>query len=59
MFADDTQLDTAEKPTFSHILEAKFNNDLNKLNEYLNYDILSLNIQRCEFMLICTYQAMS
>ncbi len=54
MFADDTKLNTAEKPNFSHKLEANRNNDLNTLKEYRDYNRLSLNIPKCEFMLIVT-----
>ncbi len=48
---------TMQRNPFSHKLEANLNNDLYKLKEYLDYNRLSLNIPKCEFMLIGTHQA--
>lgn len=59
MFVDDTELDTAEKLNFSHILEANRNNDFNKMTQYLDYNRLSFNIPKCEFMLIDTHQGLT
>ncbi len=56
MSTDDTELNTAEKPNFCHIFEANLNNDLSKLKEYLDYNILNLNKLKCSFMLIGTLQ---
>ncbi len=58
MFADDTELDTAKK-LFVHILEANLNKDLNKLKIYIDYNSLSLNITKHEYMLIGTQQALA
>ncbi len=53
-----TELDTAEKHNFPHILEANLNIDQNKLKEYLDYNRLSLNMPKCEFMQIGIHQAL-
>ncbi len=57
MFADDTEIDTAEKPECQEDLQNKLNADLDKIKGYLNYNRLSLNISKCEFMLIGTFQS--
>ncbi len=58
MFADDTEIDTAEKPECHEDLQNKLKADLNKIKDYLNYNRLSLNIPKCEFMLIGTFQSL-
>ncbi len=59
MFADDTEIDTTEKPEYHQDIQNNLNADLHKLKDYLNYNRLSLNIQKCEFMLIGTFQSLS
>ena len=57
MFADDTEIDSAAKPECSAELESNVNSDLCKVKQYFYINILSLNVQKCEFMLIGTYQS--
>ncbi len=45
------------KPEDSIKLETNLNSDLSRLKEYLNLNRLSINVAKCEFMLIGTYQA--
>ncbi len=55
----DTELNTAEKLIFSNKSKVNLNNDLSKLNEYLDYNRLNLTIPKCEFILIGTQQALA
>ncbi len=57
MFADDTEIDTAEKPECHEDLQNNLNADLHKIKDYLNYNRFSLNIPKCELMLIGTFQS--
>ncbi len=57
MFADDTEIDTAETPECHEDLQNNLNADLHKIKDYLNCNRLSLNIPKCEFMLIDTFQS--
>ncbi len=54
MFADDTEIDRAEKPECHKDLQNNLNLDLHKIKDYLNYNRLGLNISKCEFILIGT-----
>ncbi len=57
MYADDTEIDSASKPDCPEELENNLNSDLCKISEYFNINRLSLNVPKCEFMLIGTYQS--
>ncbi len=57
MFVEDTELTTAEKHNVSNIPEAYLNTNRNQLKEYLDYNRLSLNIPKCEFMPTGTHQS--
>jgi hypothetical protein len=59
MFADDTELDAAEKHDDSELLEINLNSDLTKMKDYFDYNKLSLNVPKCEFMLIGTHQSLT
>ncbi len=59
MFADDTEIDTAEKPKCHEDLQNNLNADLYKIKGYLNYNRLSLNIPKCEFILKDTFQSLA
>ncbi len=59
MFGDDTEIDTAEKPESHEDLQNSLNADLHKIKDYLNYSRLSLNIPKCEFMLMVTFQSLA
>ena len=57
MFADDTEIDFAAKPECSAELEFDINSDLCKFKQYFYINRFSLNVQKCEFMLIGTHQS--
>lgn len=59
MFADDTEIDSAAKPDQVIELETNLNSDLNRFKSYFDVNRLSLNVPKCEFMLIGTHQALS
>ena len=59
MFADDMETDSAAKPECSAELESNVNSDLCKVKQYLDINRLSLNVQKCEFMLIGTHQSIA
>ncbi len=59
MYADDTEIDSASKPDCPEELENNLNSDLCKISEYFNINRLSLNVPKCEFMLIGTYQSLA
>ncbi len=40
MFADDAEIDTAEKPECHEDLQNNLNSDLHKIKDYLNYNRL-------------------
>ena len=58
MSADDTEIDYPAKPECSAELESNVNIDLCKLKQYFDINRLSLNVHKCEFMLI-TLQSIS
>ena len=52
MLVDDMEIDTAAKPVCSSELESNVNIDLCKVKQYFYINRLSLNVQKCEFLLI-------
>ncbi len=58
MYADDTEMEYSCKPEDSIKLETNLNSDLSSLKEYFNLRQLSINVAKCEFMLIGTNQAL-
>ena len=59
MYADDTEIDAACCPAEVETLEQQLNNDLCKLNDYLNANRLNTNIPKCQFMKIGTHQVLN
>ncbi len=59
MYADDIKIDSASKPDSPEELENRLNSDLCKISEYFNINRLSLNVPKCEFILIGTYQSLA
>ncbi len=59
MYADDTEIDSASKPDCPEELENNLNSDLCNISEYFNINRISLNVHKCEFMLIGTYQSLA
>ena len=59
MFADDTEIDSAAKPECSAELESNVNSDPCRVKQYFDINILSANVQKCEFMLIGTNQSIA
>ncbi len=55
MYADDTKMEDSCKPEDSIKLETNLKSGL---KEYFNLNRLSINITKCEFMPIGTYQAL-
>ena len=59
MYADDTEINSAVKSEYSAELESSVNSDLCRLKPYFDINRLSLNAQKCEFMLIGTHQSIA
>ncbi len=59
MYADDTECESASKPEDYKELESTITNDLYKGKEYFDTNKLSLNVPKCEFMLVGTYQSLA
>ncbi len=59
MYADDTEINSASKPDCPEKLESNLNSNLCKISEYFNINRLSLNVPKCEFMLIGMYQSLA
>ncbi len=59
MFADASEIDRAGKPQCRENLQNNLNADFHKIKDYLNYYRFSLNIPKCEFMLIDTFQSLA
>ncbi len=57
MYADDTECESASNPEDYKELESTINNDLYKVKEYFDTNKLSVNVLKCEFMLVGTYQS--
>ena len=55
MSADDTEIDSAAKPECSAELKSNVNSDIYKVKQYFDINRLSLNVHKCEFMLIGTH----
>ena len=55
MLADDSEIDSAAKPECSAELESNVHSDLCKVKQYFYINRLSLNVLKCEFMLIGTH----
>ncbi len=58
MYVDDTELEDSCNPEDPIKLETNLNSDLSRLKEYFNLNRLSINVAKCAFMLIGTYQAL-
>ena len=56
MFADDTEIEYATKPAELSTMETTLNQDIMKLDSYFTANKLSLNIDKCSFMMIGTRQ---
>ncbi len=57
MFADDTEIENTCKPEDHSTLENNINSDLSRLKSYFDTNGLSINVTKCEFMQIGTYQS--
>ncbi len=57
MYADDIGMEDSCKPENFIKLETNPNSDFSRLKYYFNLNRLSINVAKCEFMLIGTYQA--
>ncbi len=56
MFADDTEIEDTCKPEDQSTLENNMNSYLSRLKSYFDTNRLSINVTKCEFMQIGTYQ---
>ncbi len=56
MYADDTECESVSKPEDYKVLETTINNDFYMVKEYFDTNKLSLNVPKCEFMIVGTYQ---
>ncbi len=54
MYADDTECESVSKQEDYKELESTINNDFYKVKEYFDTNKLSLNVPKCEFMLVGT-----
>ncbi len=59
MFADDTEIEHTCKPEDHSTLENNINSDLSRLKSYFDTNRLSINVTKCEFMQIGTYQSIA
>ncbi len=59
MYADDTEIDSASKSDCPEELENNLNSYIFKISEHFNINRLSLNVPKCEFILIGTYRSLS
>ncbi len=59
MFADDTEIEDTCKPEDHSTLENNINSDLSRLKSYFDTNRLSINVTKCEFMQIGTYQSIA
>ncbi len=59
MYADDTELEHATKPQEIQYMETTINNNLHKLQSYFESNKLSLNVQKCTFVLVETQQSLA
>ncbi len=58
LFADDTEMDDAKNPEEFDELKKWIIDDLSCLKTYFDDNIFSVNVDKCEFMLLGTYQAL-
>ncbi len=58
LFSDDTEMDNAKQPEEFNELQRSINDDLSCLKTYFDDNRLSVNVDKCEFMLLGTYQAL-
>ncbi len=54
MYAVNTECETASKSEDYKELELIISNDLHRVKEYFETNTLSLNVPKCEFMLVET-----
>ena len=59
MLVDDTEIDSAAKPEYSSELESNVNIDLCKVKQYFDINRLSVNVQKCECLLIGIHQSIA
>ncbi len=59
MYAYDTEIDSASKPDCPEEPENNLHSHLCNISEYFNINNLSLDVPKCEFMLIGTYQSLA
>ncbi len=59
MYADNAECELAWKPEDYTDLETTINNDLYRVKEYFDTNKLSLNVAKCEFMQVGTYQSLA
>ncbi len=55
MYADDTECESTSKSEDNKESETTINNDLYRIKEYFDTNKLSLNVPKCELMLVATY----
>ncbi len=58
LFADDTEIDNTKQPEEFDELQKSINDGLSCLKTYFDDNRLSVNVDKCEFMLLGTYQAL-
>ncbi len=58
LFADDTEIDNAKNLEEFDELQKSINDDLSCLKTYFDDNRLSVNVDKCEFMLLGAYQAL-
>ncbi len=59
MFADDTEIEDTCKPEEHSTLENNIKSDLSRIKLYFDTNRLSINVTKCEFMQIDTYQSIA
>ncbi len=59
MFADDTEIEDTCQPEDHSTLENNINSDLSRFKSYFETNRLSINVTKCEFMHIGTYQSIA
>ncbi len=59
MYVDDTECESASKQEDYKELETTINNDLYKVKEYFDTNKLSLNVPKCEILLVGSYQSLA
>ena len=58
LYADDTEMECSCKPVHSDVLESNINSDLTKVADYFDVNRLTINVNKCEYMQIGTYQSL-